>query len=43
LRWLRLGKTYGNEVEVLAGLSANEPYILNADGKLYNGALVKID
>jgi RND family efflux transporter MFP subunit len=43
LRWLRLGKTYGNEVEVLAGLSANEPYILTADGKLYNGALVKID
>jgi len=27
-------------VEVLSGLSANEPYIVKADGKLYNGAKV---
>jgi RND family efflux transporter MFP subunit len=40
LRWLRIGKTFGNEVEVLSGLSANEQYIISADGKLYNGALV---
>ncbi|HNP32922.1 MAG TPA: efflux RND transporter periplasmic adaptor subunit [Flavobacterium sp.] len=43
LRWLRIGKTYGNQVEVLSGLSANEQYILSAEGKLYNGAKVKID
>lgn len=42
LRWLRLGKTFGNEVEVLSGLSATENYIIYADGKLYNGALVSI-
>ena len=42
LRWLRLGKTFGNEVEVLSGLSATENYIISADGKLYNGALVSI-
>ncbi|WP_348825707.1 efflux RND transporter periplasmic adaptor subunit [Flavobacterium aestuarii] len=42
LRWLRIGKTFGNEVEVLSGLSANEQYIITADGKLYNGALVSI-
>lgn len=42
LRWLRIGKTFGNEVEVLSGLSANEQYIISADGKLYNGALVSI-
>jgi RND family efflux transporter MFP subunit len=40
LRWLRLGKTYGNQVEVLSGLSVNETYIVSADGKLYNGVKV---
>jgi RND family efflux transporter MFP subunit len=43
LRWLRIGKTFGNKVEVLSGLSANEQYILSAEGKLFNGAKVKID
>ncbi len=42
LRWLRLGKTFGNEIEVLSGLSANERYIVSAEGKLYNGAKVSI-
>ena len=42
LRWLRIGKTFGNQVEVLSGLAANESYILSADGKLYNGAKVSI-
>jgi RND family efflux transporter MFP subunit len=40
LRWLRIGKNFGDQVEVLSGLSANEQYIVSADGKLYNGALV---
>jgi len=43
LRWLRIGKTFGNQVEVLSGLAANEQYIISAEGKLYNGAKVKID
>ena len=38
LRWLRLGKSYGNEIEVLSGLSANETFIISAEGKLFNGA-----
>jgi RND family efflux transporter MFP subunit len=42
LRWLRIGKNFGKQVEVLSGLSANEQYIVSADGKLYNGALVSI-
>lgn len=42
LRWLRIGKNLGNQVEVLSGLSANEQYIISADGKLYNGALVSV-
>lgn len=42
LRWLRVGKTFGNQVEVLSGLAATESYILSAEGKLYNGAKVSI-
>ena len=40
LRWVRLGKTYGNQVEVLSGLEMNERFILKAEGKLYNGVRV---
>lgn len=42
LRWLRTGKNFGNQVEVLSGLASNEQCIISADGKLYNGALVRI-
>jgi RND family efflux transporter MFP subunit len=42
LRWLRLGKTFGTQVEVLSGLSANEAYIISAEGKLFNGAKVHV-
>ena len=42
LRWLRLGKTYGQQVEVLSGLNENERIIVNAKGKLYNGRKVTI-
>ncbi len=41
LRWVRLGKTYGSQVEVLSGLDKNEQFIVSAEGKLYNGAPVK--
>lgn len=42
LRWLKLGREVGDRIEVLSGLSAGEPYILNARGKLYNGVQLKI-
>lgn len=42
LRWLRIGKTFGSQVEVLSGLSANEQYIVSAEGKLFNGAKVQL-
>ncbi len=42
LRWLRLGKTYGDYVEVLSGLAADESFILSSEEKLYNGAPVQI-
>lgn len=38
LRWLRLGKSFGDKVEVLSGLSADETFILSSNEKLYNGA-----
>jgi RND family efflux transporter MFP subunit len=42
LRWLRLGRSFGDQVEVLSGLSAEESYIVSAKGKLYNGVKVSI-
>lgn len=42
LRWLRLGRTFGDKVEILSGLSAEEAYITSAEGKLYNGAKLNI-
>jgi RND family efflux transporter MFP subunit len=41
LRWVRLGKTYGNNIEVLSGLEKNENFIIKSEGKLFNGASVK--
>ncbi|WP_282075629.1 efflux RND transporter periplasmic adaptor subunit [Maribacter aquivivus] len=40
LRWLRLGRIFGDQVEVLSGLSADEQYIVSAEGKLFNGAKI---
>ena len=42
LRWVRLGKTFGNQVEVLSGLSKTESFIVHADGRLYNGVRVTV-
>jgi len=42
LRWVRLGKTYGDKVEVISGLASNEQFILRSEGKLYNGVAVKV-
>lgn len=42
LRWLRLGKTFGDKTEVLSGLSADEKFILSSEEKLMNGAKLNI-
>ena len=42
LRWLRLGRTFGDKIEVLSGLKAGESYIISSETKLYNGAKVTI-
>jgi RND family efflux transporter MFP subunit len=42
LRWVKLGKAYGDQVEILSGLSSQEKFILESQGKLYNGAPVVV-
>jgi len=42
LRWLRLGKTFNDKVEVLSGLSEGESYIIRSKGRLFNGVKVSI-
>lgn len=42
LRWVKTGRTQGDQVVVLAGLQAAEPFITKAEGKLYNGVPVLI-
>jgi RND family efflux transporter MFP subunit len=37
LRWLRLGETIGDQVEVLSGLKDGELFVLSAESKLENG------
>lgn len=40
LRWVRLGKEIGNQVEVLSGLNSNDKIIVNPSNELYNGKKV---
>lgn len=42
LRWIRLGKTYGDKAEVISGLSKDEKFISSSESKLYNGAPVVV-
>ncbi len=42
LRWVKLGKVQGDQVEILSGLRNDEKFILESEGKLYNGAPINI-
>lgn len=42
LRWVRLGKAVGNQVEVLSGIDQDDKIIREAEGKLHNGKKVTI-
>ena len=42
LRLVRTGKTKGDQVEIISGLSEGEKFILHADGVLYNGVPVQV-
>lgn len=42
LRWLKVGKAHGDEVEILSGLNPGETFITQSEGKLYSGVPVSI-
>ena len=42
LRWVKVGKTLGDQVEILSGLDNKEAYITSANGRLFNGAKVQV-
>ncbi|AVR47462.1 efflux RND transporter periplasmic adaptor subunit [Christiangramia fulva] len=43
LRWIRPGRTIGDQVEILSGLEPEEPYITSSNGKITNGSPVVIE
>jgi len=42
LHWVKLGKEFGDKIEILSGLNASEHFIAVSEGKLYNGAPVVV-
>ncbi len=42
LRWVRLGKTYPQGIEVLSGLDQGESVIISVEGKLFDGAKIQV-
>ncbi len=42
LRWLRVGRTYGDHIQILAGLSEGETYVLWSQSPLTNGVKLQI-
>lgn len=43
LRWVRTGKVIGDKIEILSGLSNGEKYIESYKGKIWDGAVVKVE
>ncbi|MCU4174367.1 efflux RND transporter periplasmic adaptor subunit [Carboxylicivirga sp. N1Y90] len=43
LRWVRLGKKYGDKIEVLSGLNEGSKLVVKADGRLYDGAELNLN
>jgi len=42
LRWIRTGKSYGDYVEVLAGLEVGDLIVANNQNQLYDGQMVEV-
>lgn len=40
LRWVKTGKIFGDNIEILSGLSDGESYVESSDNKLFDGALI---
>ncbi|MBK3516766.1 efflux RND transporter periplasmic adaptor subunit [Carboxylicivirga marina] len=43
LRWVRLGKTYGDKVEVLSGLNEGNQVVTSSKGRLFDGAQLNLN
>lgn len=43
LRWVRTGKTNGDQIEILSGLTEGEKYIRSYQGKIWDGAKLNIN
>lgn len=43
LRWVRLGNTYGDQVEILSGLSLGESYITESESRIMNGSKIELN
>lgn len=43
LRWLRVGKVWGDQIEVLSGLGADNQFVLNPSDKLQNGSPISVN
>jgi RND family efflux transporter MFP subunit len=42
LRWIKVGKQRGKEIEILSGLDPGEKFITQSEGKLYSGVPVSV-
>ena len=42
LRWLKVGRVSGSQVEILSGLNPEEKFITQSESKLYSGVLVSV-
>lgn len=40
LRWVKTGKTFNDEVEILSGLSDREKYVVSPNGNIHDGVLI---
>lgn len=43
LRWVRTGKNFGDQIEIISGLNPQDQVIVKADGRLINGSSVKTE
>ncbi len=43
LRWVRLGKTYDDKIEVLSGLKEGSKLVIDAEGRLFDGANLQLN
>ncbi len=43
LRWVRLGKSYGDKIEVLSGLSDGNKLVVATEGRLFDGVQLQLN